>query len=322
MKKILKIKNKILYILISIIFISAIITKTQAYSSLSSYKPKYGTLTANVNFRNISSTSGYVVKVLKKGTAVKMVADLDSFYIVQLGTNEVGTVSKDYIKSSSTPPSGASTYTAISVKNISTNASNVILRRGAGTNFGSITKLAKGTSLKGVGYVQDWYVVVANDGKVGCIRKDLLTFGSTAPSTSNTTSPTFTLSKNEQTILTLINNARSEKGIPKLSTDSTLFKVARLKATDMVKNSYFSHSSPTYGSPFKMMQTYGISYKVAGENIAGNPSLEAAVNAWLNSETHRQNILSTSYNYIGIGVEPSETYGFIISVMFIRQIII
>ena len=66
------------------------------------------------------------------------------------------------------------------------------------------------------------------------------------------------------------------------------------------------------------MKTYGISYKVAGENIAGNPSLEAAVTAWLNSQTHKQNILSNSYNYIGIGVEKSDTYGYVISTMFIR----
>ena len=87
----------------------------------------------------------------------------------------------------------------------------------------------------------------------------------------------------------------------------------------MVKNSYFSHTSPTYGSPFKMMKTYGVNYKVAGENIAGNPSLQDAVKAWLNSATHKQNILSNSYNYIGIGIEKSDTYGYVISTMFIGK---
>ena len=54
----------------------------------------------------------------------------------------------------------------------------------------------------------------------------------------------------------------------------------------MVDNSYFSHTSPIYGSPFDMLKSYGISYKTAGENIAGNSSNSGAVNAWMNSEGH------------------------------------
>ena len=129
------------------------------------------------------------------------------------------------------------------------------------------------------------------------------------------------MSTNEKIIFDLLNKARTDAGLPKLSADATLFKVARLKAQDMVKNSYFSHTSPTYGSPFAMMKKYGVGYKVAGENIAGNPSLQDAVTSWLNSPTHKQNILSNSYNYIGIGIEKSDTYGYVISTMFIRKII-
>ena len=81
----------------------------------------------------------------------------------------------------------------------------------------------------------------------------------------------------------------------------------------------FSHNSPTYGSPFKMMQEAGITYKTAGENIAGNQSAQKAVESWLESETHKQNILSNAYNYIGIGLEPSDTYGYVIVVMFIGK---
>lgn len=51
----------------------------------------------------------------------------------------------------------------------------------------------------------------------------------------------------------------------------------------MVDNNYFSHTSPTYGSPFDMMKNFRISYKTAGENIAGNSSNSGAVNAWMNS---------------------------------------
>lgn len=159
---------------------------------------------------------------------------------------------------------------------------------------------------------------------VGCIRKDFLKIGGVSTNASNnnnsnnTNSTTFNMSENEKIVFDLLNKARTSAGLSKLSADATLFKVARLKAQDMVKNDYFSHTSPTYGSPFEMMKKYSVSYKVAGENIAGNPNLQDAVTAWLNSSTHKQNILSNSYNYIGIGIEKSDTYGYVISTMFIR----
>jgi len=324
MKKVIY-KNKQLFIIfiIAILFISSI--TVYAYSSLTSYKPKYGTLTSNVNFRSTASTSSGKIRVLSKGTSIKMVATIDNFYIVQLGTNEIGVVSKSYVKSSSSAPSGAKTYTSVSTKNLTTTA-KVNLRRGPGTNFAKVTTIAKGTVLKAVGYIDNWYIVVTKNNQVGCIRKDLLNVGTTTSNsgTSNntTTTTSFSMSANEKIIFDLLNKARTNAGLSKLSSDATLFKVARLKAQDMVKNSYFSHSSPTYGSPFAMMKSYGVSYKVAGENIAGNPSLQDAVTAWLNSPTHKQNILSNSYNYIGIGIEKSDTYGYVISTMFIRKIAI
>ena len=307
----------IFILLLVITFISSV--TVCAYTSLSNFKPKYGTLTSNVNFRTVASTSSGKVRTLSKGTSVKMVATIDNFYIVQLGTNEIGIVSKNYVKTSSNAPSGAKVYTNMTAKTYSTK-DNVNLRRGPGTNFAKVTTLSKNISVKAIGYIDNWYIVVTNKNQVGCIRKDLVT---ATTSTSNlsgtgTTTTSFSMSENEKIIFNLLNEARAKAGLAKLSADSSLFKIARLKSQDMVKNSYFSHTSPTYGSPFKMMKTYGITYKVAGENIAGNPSLEAAVTAWLNSATHKQNILSNSYNYIGIGVEKSDTYGYVITTMFIR----
>lgn len=303
-------------LIFSILFVSSL--TVYAYSSLTSFKPTYGTLTSNVNFRTTASTTTGKIRTLSKGTAVKMVGTIDTFYIVQLGTNEIGVLSKSYIKSSSSAPKGAKTYTSMSVKTVST-ADKVNMRRGPGTNFAKITTLSKGTSLKAIGYIDDWYIVVTKNNQIGCIRKDLLKINSTSSSgSSNTTSSSFSMSANEKIIFDLLNKARTAAGLSTLSADASLFKVARIKTKDMVKNSYFSHSSPTYGSPFAMMKSYGISYKVAGENIAGNPSLQDAVTSWLNSPTHKQNILSNSYNYIGIGIEKSDTYGYVISTMFIR----
>ena len=87
----------------------------------------------------------------------------------------------------------------------------------------------------------------------------------------------------------------------------------------MVKNNYFSHTSATYGSPFDMMKSFGVSYKTAGENIAGNSSNTGAVNAWMNSEGHKANILNSSFNYTGVAVVKSSKYGKIFVQMFIGK---
>ncbi|MBQ3122739.1 MAG: sporulation protein [Firmicutes bacterium] len=100
----------------------------------------------------------------------------------------------------------------------------------------------------------------------------------------------------------LTNDERSEAGLSDLTLSSELSKVAQRKAEDMRDNGYFSHTSPTYGTPFEMMTEFGISYRTAGENIAkGQRTPESVVDAWMNSKGHRDNILNTSYQKIGIG---------------------
>ena len=82
-----------------------------------------------------------------------------------------------------------------------------------------------------------------------------------------------------------------------------LSNVARTKSEDMRDNNYFSHTSPTYGSPFDMMKKFGIDYMAAGENIAmGQPTAASVMNAWMNSPGHKANILSVNFTEIGVGV--------------------
>ncbi len=77
---------------------------------------------------------------------------------------------------------------------------------------------------------------------------------------------------------------------------------ATLKSKDMYDNSYFSHDSPTYGSPFDMLDFFGIEFTYAGENIAlGQRTPADVINSWMNSPGHRKNILNSSYGNIGIG---------------------
>lgn len=127
------------------------------------------------------------------------------------------------------------------------------------------------------------------------------------------------MNTNEQEVFDLINNQRKNNGLEPLKVDNEVQRVARIKAQDMVDNNYFSHTSPTYGSPFDMLKSFKISYQAAGENIAGNSSNSETVKAWMNSSGHRANILNSSYNYTGIGVVSSPKYGKMYVQLFIKK---
>jgi len=127
------------------------------------------------------------------------------------------------------------------------------------------------------------------------------------------------LTEDEQRMLQLVNEERVRQGLSPLQVDMELTRLARLKSQDMVDNQYFSHDSPTYGSPFEMMEQYGIEYRAAGENLAGNRSVEAAHEALMNSEGHRANILNASFTHIGIGIVEGSPYGKIFTQMFIGK---
>lgn len=106
----------------------------------------------------------------------------------------------------------------------------------------------------------------------------------------------------EQEVVQLVNAERARYGLSALTIRADLCRYARVKSQDMQQSGYFSHTSPNYGSPFDMMKSFGITYSTVGENIAmGYDSPEAVVNAWMNSEGHRANILSSSYTQIGVG---------------------
>ncbi len=113
------------------------------------------------------------------------------------------------------------------------------------------------------------------------------------------------LSAQEREMVEYVNQERAKAGLSQLQVDLDLARVARTKSQDMVDNGYFDHNSPTYGSPFEMMRSFGISYRAAGENIAKNGSVMGAHTALMNSEGHRANILEPNFTHIGIGIVGS-----------------
>lgn len=127
------------------------------------------------------------------------------------------------------------------------------------------------------------------------------------------TTPTYPSTGNASTIerqvVELVNRQRATYGLKSLTWNSSLASGALLKARDLQQNHYFDHNSPTYGSPFDMMRSLGITYRSAGENIAmGFSSAEAVVSAWMASPTHRANILNGSYGQIGVGYVSNGGY--------------
>lgn len=103
-------------------------------------------------------------------------------------------------------------------------------------------------------------------------------------------------------ILRLVNQEREKQGLKALVLSHTLNGIANEKAFDMKEKNYFSHNSPTYGSPFEMLQRFGVKYSSAGENIAkGQSTADQVMDDWMHSSGHRANILNKDYTELGVG---------------------
>lgn len=206
-----------------------------------------------------------------------------------------------------------------------------------GTNYNVVTTVNKNEYIRVFAGVGEWYIVQTDKDYVGAVSKKYVkaiypsssssgntssgTTGGSSSTGNSGTSGTQTSSMNldEKEVFDLINKQRTNNGLPALKNDSEVQRIARIKAQDMVDNNYFSHNSPTYGSPFDMMKNFKVSYKTAGENIAANSSNSSAVTAWMNSSGHKANILNSSFNYTGIGVVSSPRYGKMYVQMFIGK---
>lgn len=87
------------------------------------------------------------------------------------------------------------------------------------------------------------------------------------------------LTQQEQQMIILINQERQKVGLKPLAVDKRLVYLARLKSQDMVDKNYFDHQSPTYGSPFDLIKSAGVTYLWAGENIAAASTIDSAHDA-------------------------------------------
>ena len=201
-----------------------------------------------------------------------------------------------------------------------------------GTNYNVITTVSKNEYIRVFAGVGEWYIIQTDSDYVGAVSRKYVRAiypsssgssnsgsSSSGNSSSNSGTQTSNMNSDEKEIFDLINKQRANNGLTALKHDNGVQRVARIKAQDMVDNNYFSHTSPTYGSPFDMLKSFKISYKTAGENIAANSSNSSAVTAWMNSSGHKANILNSSFNYTGIGVVSSPKYGKMYVQLFIGK---
>ena len=106
-----------------------------------------------------------------------------------------------------------------------------------------------------------------------------------------------------QRVLALTNEVRQQYNLPIVQEDSLLDKAAQEKAQDMLENKYFDHFSPTGVSPWHWIDKSGYDYYYAGENLAMNfLDSEEVIKGWLNSPSHKENLLNKNYKDIGIAV--------------------
>lgn len=152
--------------------------------------------------------------------------------------------------------------------------------------------------------------------------------GSTGTSTDKSGTGDSDAQKSEETqaemtqaeaVLKLVNAERAKAGVQPLTLSEKLTNIAYTKAKDMADKGYFSHQSPTYGSPFDMLKQFGVSYSYAGENIAaGQKTAEEVMNSWMNSSGHKANILNKNYTQLGVGFYRGGEYGTEWVQMFIK----
>jgi hypothetical protein len=115
----------------------------------------------------------------------------------------------------------------------------------------------------------------------------------------------------EQELLVLVNREREKIGLAPLTLDPQLSDAARRKAADMLEKNYWAHFAPDGStSPWGFIRAAGYNYIHAGENLArGFTDSDSAVRAWMNSQTHRDNILAEKYQDVGFAIVPGTLTG-------------
>lgn len=112
--------------------------------------------------------------------------------------------------------------------------------------------------------------------------------------------PGDTMSQFQQEVVELVNQERAKAGLNPLTVNADVTAAARIRCVE--QTSSFSHTRPNGSSFSTVLDEQGVNYMSAGENIAyGQRTPKEVMNAWMNSQGHRENILNSRYTSIGVG---------------------
>lgn len=193
-------------------------------------------------------------------------------------------------------------------KTMYVSATKTSVRSGEGNNYSILGTLKQNDSVYVKKQMSSGWSQVTYNNKIAYILTKDLANEPTNPPVEAEVETGVNLESYKQEVLRLVNIERAKEGLCALSMDYTLSNVAQLKSQDMIDNDYFAHNSPIYGTPFEMMKSHGITYRVAGENIAmGHSTPQEVVNGWMNSEGHRKNIMNGRFTNLGMGIAQSSS---------------
>ena len=178
----------------------------------------------------------------------------------------------------------------------------------AGENFPSVAQIKHNTPVYVKKHLYNGWSEIVYEGYSRYVLTKNLSENPTQLPSEDKTEDAVNFDEYRQEVLRLVNIEREKAGLGKLVLDSKLSKIATLKSEDMATNDYFSHQSPTYGSPFDMIKSFGIQYSIAGENIAkGHSNPSQVVDAWMNSPGHRENIMKARFTRLGVGIAKNKS---------------
>ena len=126
------------------------------------------------------------------------------------------------------------------------------------------------------------------------------------------------LSNEEMQMITLINQERADAGLKELVVDDSLVKLAKEKSMDMVAHNYFGHTSDHLGTMYDQLKRNQVLYHAAAENLAGAADVQKAQQYFLNSPSHRWNILNPLFTKVGVGIVRGGPFGSMMTQLFLR----
>lgn len=127
------------------------------------------------------------------------------------------------------------------------------------------------------------------------------------------------LQDSETELVNSINDLRDQYGLPPLIVDPELTQIALYRSNDQAQRHYFSHITPDGQDVFDLLDQAGVNYTYAGENLAeadGPDPAQTAMDGFINSPPHLANLLSSDFNYMGVGAADSSDGFTIITVVF------